>query len=45
MQVFLPIDNDGHQFLMAFDIKYGGVILFDQNNNPKTKKREERLAT
>ena len=44
MQVFLPVDNDGHQFLMVFDIKYVSVMMFDQKKNyknariPKMKK-------
>ena len=38
MQVFLPIDNDGHQFLMVFDIKYVSVMMFDQKKYDKNAK-------
>lgn len=39
IQVFLPINNDGHQLLLVFYLKYGSMIMFDQNKKPNTKKR------
>ncbi|GKB38193.1 hypothetical protein Tco_0883135, partial [Tanacetum coccineum] len=28
--VFLSVDNEGHRFLLTFDLKYGAVTMFDQ---------------
>nr|GEV50939.1 hypothetical protein [Tanacetum cinerariifolium] len=48
--VFLPVDNEGHRFLLTFDLKYGVVTLFDQKKKDKILKKaklrkEPRLAT
>ena len=46
----MPIDNEGHQFLVAFDLKYGAVVIFDQKKRmPRTPenaklRNEERLV-
>ncbi|GKE06782.1 hypothetical protein Tco_1398800, partial [Tanacetum coccineum] len=34
-RVFLPVDNEGHRFLLAFGLKYGVVIVFDQKKKDK----------
>ncbi|GJZ52845.1 hypothetical protein Tco_0607730 [Tanacetum coccineum] len=48
--VFLPVDNEGHRFLLTFDLKYGAVTVFDQKKKDKILKKaklgkEPRLAT
>ncbi|GKB02672.1 hypothetical protein Tco_0830761 [Tanacetum coccineum] len=37
--VFLPVDNEGHRFLLTFDLKYGAVTLFDQKKKDKIIKK------
>nr|GFA63546.1 hypothetical protein [Tanacetum cinerariifolium] len=37
--VFLPVDNEGHRFLITFDLKYGEVTLFDQKKKEKAGKK------
>ncbi|GJV85407.1 hypothetical protein Tco_1525305 [Tanacetum coccineum] len=39
--VFLPVDNEGHRFLLAFDLKYGAVMVFDQKKKDKSVKRSK----
>ncbi|GJX70661.1 hypothetical protein Tco_0307832 [Tanacetum coccineum] len=48
--VFLSVDNEGHRFLLTFDLKYGAVTVFDQKKKDKILKKanlrkEPRLAT
>ncbi|GKD48305.1 hypothetical protein Tco_1277281, partial [Tanacetum coccineum] len=37
--VFLPVDNEGHRFVLTFDLKYGAVTMFDQNKKDKIIKK------
>nr|GEZ45719.1 hypothetical protein [Tanacetum cinerariifolium] len=37
--VFLPVDNEGHRFLVTFDLKYGEMTLFDQKKKEKARKK------
>nr|GEU35346.1 hypothetical protein [Tanacetum cinerariifolium] len=38
-KVFLPVDNEGHRFLLNFDLKYGVVTVFDQKKKDKILKK------
>nr|GFA28481.1 hypothetical protein [Tanacetum cinerariifolium] len=38
--VFLPVDNEGHRFLVTFDLKYREVTLFDQKKKEKAEKND-----
>ncbi|GJV84838.1 hypothetical protein Tco_1524736 [Tanacetum coccineum] len=40
--VFLPIDNEGHRFLLSFDLKYEAVTMFDQKKDKILKKSKLR---
>nr|GFC80066.1 hypothetical protein [Tanacetum cinerariifolium] len=44
--VFLPVDNEGHRFLLTFDLKYGAVTMFDQKKKDKIvqKKKHKKGA-
>ncbi|GKC13816.1 hypothetical protein Tco_1010598 [Tanacetum coccineum] len=37
--VFLPVDNEGHRFVLTFDLKYGAVTMFDQKKKDKILKK------
>nr|GEW77472.1 major facilitator superfamily domain, general substrate transporter [Tanacetum cinerariifolium] len=39
--VFLPVDNEGHRFLLTFDLKYGAVTMFDQKKKDKIVKKNK----
>ncbi|GJT66431.1 alternative oxidase 1 [Tanacetum coccineum] len=39
--VFLPVDNEGHRFLLTFDLKYGAVTMFDQKKKDKIIKKSK----
>nr|GEX72467.1 hypothetical protein [Tanacetum cinerariifolium] len=39
--VFLPVDNEGHRFLLTFNLKYGDVTVFDQKKKDKLLKKSK----
>nr|GEX51041.1 hypothetical protein [Tanacetum cinerariifolium] len=39
--VFLPVDNEGHRFLLTFNLKYGAVTVFDQKKKDKILKKSK----
>nr|GFC53848.1 hypothetical protein [Tanacetum cinerariifolium] len=40
--VFLSVDNEGHRFLLTFDLKCGAVTMFDQKKKDKLLKKETK---
>lgn len=39
MQVFIPVDNDGHKFLFVADLKRSSVLLIDHHKKEKIVKK------